>query len=99
MFCNGYARRHGRGRRRALGASRRLIVRLLLIQTLILALTGALIGTTVSVLVLELGSDPLPPPAYLFSVGVLSVAVAVLASVIPAIVASRREPVAELRVP
>lgn len=92
-------RRKDYGRRRALGASRRLIVRLLLIQTLILALTGALIGTTVSVLVLELGSDPLPPPAYLFSVGVLSVAVAVLASVIPAIVASRREPVAELRVP
>ncbi|MCM3658582.1 lipoprotein ABC transporter permease [Agromyces mediolanus] len=92
-------RRKDYGRRRALGASQRLIVSLLLVQTLILALTGAFLGTCVSILVLGLSSDPLPPTTYLFSVGILSVAVAVLASLIPAIVASRREPIAELRVP
>jgi putative ABC transport system permease protein len=92
-------RRKDYGRRRALGASQRLIIVLLLTQTLILSVLGATIGAGASLFVLWLSSDPLPPATYALGVTVLAIAVAILASVVPAVVAARREPIAELRVP
>lgn len=92
-------RRKDFGRRRALGATRGLIIGLLLTQTVLLALVGVVVGAGVAVIVLLAAGDPLPGAGFFASVGVLALATATVAAVIPAIVASRREPIRELRVP
>ncbi|WP_395245563.1 ABC transporter permease [Agromyces sp. MMS24-K17] len=92
-------RRKDFGRRRALGASQRLIVALLVVQTGLVAITGAGVGSTVALGVLAVTGDPLPGYTYVFGLIILSVAVGVLASVLPATAAARREPIRELRVP
>lgn len=92
-------RRKDYGRRRALGASRGLIVGLLLTQTLLLAVTGVLVGVATSYAVMFALRLPPPGAAFTVALGVLTVAVAVLAAWVPAVVASRREPIRELRTP
>ncbi|HUG49503.1 MAG TPA: FtsX-like permease family protein [Terrimesophilobacter sp.] len=92
-------RRKDFGRRRALGASQRLIIALLVTQTAILAASGAVLGTVTAVIVLATAHDPLPGPDYLLGIAVLAVTVGVLASLAPALAAARREPITELRVP
>ena len=92
-------RRKDFGRRRALGASRALIVTLLLWQSALIAVAGSMLGIIASSLVLAASGDPLPDLAFLVAVGVLAIAVAVVAAVIPGITAARREPIRELRVP
>lgn len=92
-------RRKDFGRRRALGATRALIVGLLLTQTLILAASGIAIGTGVAVALLVAAGDPLPGPLFFTAVAVLALATSATAAAIPAVVASRREPIRELRVP
>jgi putative ABC transport system permease protein len=92
-------RRKDFGRRRALGASRSLIVTLLLTQTAVLAMTGIVVGVMVSTLILIFSGDPAPGFAFTVALAVLTLATALIASVIPAIIASRREPIRELRVP
>lgn len=92
-------RRKDFGRRRALGATRGLIVGLILTQTAILALTGTLAGTGIALVVLLTTGDPLPGLAFLAATGILATATATLAALIPALIASRREPIRELRVP
>ncbi|WP_235933830.1 ABC transporter permease [Agromyces humi] len=92
-------RRKDYGRRRALGASQRLIVSMLLIQTAVLAAVGAVAGSTVGAAILLAGGDPMPGLAYVGGVSILAVVVAIIASLVPAVVASRREPISELRVP
>jgi putative ABC transport system permease protein len=92
-------RRKDFGRRRALGASQRLIIALLVTQTAILAASGAVLGTATAVVVLATANDPLPGPDYLLGIAVLAVTVGVLASLAPALAAARREPITELRVP
>jgi putative ABC transport system permease protein len=92
-------RRKDFGRRRALGASQRLIIALLVTQTAILAASGAVLGTATAVVVLVIARDPLPGPGYLLGIAVLAVTVGVLASLAPALAAARREPITELRVP
>ncbi|MFE6967131.1 ABC transporter permease [Agromyces sp. NPDC057679] len=91
-------RRKDYGRRRALGASQNLIIGLLLTQTAFLAALGATLGTGVAAGVLLATGDPLPGAAFMAGVAVLAVLVGVAASLIPAFVASRREPISELRV-
>ncbi len=92
-------RRKDFGRRRALGASRGLIIGLLLAQMALLSLIGSVVGTGAAVLSLILSGDPLPAGAFLVALGVLAIAVGLLAALVPAIAASRRDPLKELRVP
>ncbi|WP_239453519.1 MULTISPECIES: FtsX-like permease family protein [Microbacterium] len=92
-------RRKDFGRRRALGATRALIVLLLFVQTVFLAVIGVLVGTVVSVAVLVTSGDPLPGPGFFGAVSVLALGTSAVASLVPAIIASRREPIRELRVP
>jgi len=92
-------RRKDFGRRRALGATRMLIVALLLSQTAILAALGAAIGITAALIVLAVGADPLPGVGYVAGLATLSIATATLAALTPAVIAARRDPLTELRVP
>lgn len=92
-------RRKDFGRRRALGASRGMIVALLLSQMAILSGAGAVIGTGVAVASLLLSGDPLPGVTFMLALAVLAIAVGTLAALVPAIAASRRDPLKELRVP
>jgi putative ABC transport system permease protein len=92
-------RRKDFGRRRALGATRALIVCLVLTQTLGLAAGGAVLGTAIATLVLSFDGDPLPGIAFTSGICVLAIAVSLVAAVVPATFASRRDPIRELRVP
>ncbi|NYJ19784.1 FtsX-like permease family protein [Glaciibacter psychrotolerans] len=92
-------RRKDFGRRRALGASRGLIIALLLVQMAVLSIVGTAVGTGLAIASLRLTGDPLPGPAFLSALAVLAVAVGLLAALVPAIAASRRDPLKELRVP
>ncbi|MDT0116603.1 FtsX-like permease family protein [Microbacterium sp. PRF11] len=92
-------RRRDFGRRRALGASRAVVVWLILGQTFALSLLGAAIGTALAWILLTVLRDPLPDWSFTVAVSVLLVLAATLSSLLPAVVASRRDPVRELRVP
>jgi len=92
-------RRKDFGRRRALGASRGLVVVLLLTQTGVVAVGGAVLGSAVAVGVLLPSGDPLPGVAYTVAVAVLAVTTALGAALVPATAAARRDPITELRVP
>lgn len=92
-------RRKDFGRRRALGATRGLIVALLLTQTAVLAIAGAALGLVGSTVALMVSGDPLPGAAFTAALGILAVAAATIAALLPALIASRREPIRELRVP
>jgi putative ABC transport system permease protein len=92
-------RRKDFGRRRALGATRTWIVLLLLTQTTVLALLGILIGIAASTLILIATNDPLPGLPFTAALALLSIITALVAALIPAVTASRREPIRELRVP
>ena len=92
-------RRKDFGRRRALGATRGLIIVLVLTQTAGLALNGVIIGSGIATVVLVAGRDPLPGVAFTGAIAVLAMAVSLTAALVPAIIASRRDPITELRVP
>lgn len=92
-------RRKDFGRRRALGATRSLIIGLLLAQTGILAAIGIAVGLAASAAILLASGDPLPGAAFSGALAVLTLVTALVAALIPAIVASRRDPLRELRVP
>lgn len=92
-------RRKDFGRRRALGATRGLIIVLLLTQMLMLGAVGAVVGCATSAVVLLGSGDPQPPFIFYLAVAVLATATGLLAASAPAIAASRRDPLKELRVP
>ncbi len=92
-------RRKDYGRRRALGATRGLIIALVLLQSTVPAIGGAVVGTAVAIMVLWLGGDPPPGAGYSIAVAVLAVVACVVGAIVPAMVASRRDPLKELRVP
>lgn len=92
-------RRKDFGRRRALGASQPFIIALVLTQTGIAAVVGALIGTLGGTVTLTLLGDPQPSPQFTLAVAVLAISASLLGAIPPAVIASRREPLAELRVP
>ncbi len=91
-------RRKDYGRRRALGATRSYIVALLLAQTALLALVGVAIGILAAVALLVFTGAPLPGWRFTAALSVLALVTALLAAAVPALVASRREPIRELRV-
>lgn len=92
-------RRKDFGRRRALGASQGLIVALLLTQMAGLSVTGAVVGSVGAAVGLAVTGDPLPGILFFVAVGVLAVAVGLVAALLPAVAAARRDPLKELRVP
>jgi putative ABC transport system permease protein len=92
-------RRKDFGRRRALGATRGLIVRLLLTQMAALSAVGVIVGCGASAITLQLTGDPLPSFQFFVAIAVLAIAVGVVAALLPAVAASRRDPLRELRVP
>jgi len=92
-------RRKDYGRRRALGATRGLIIALLLTQTALLALIGITFGTTFSLLILAITNAAVPDLAFTAALAVLAFTTSLVAALVPALVASRREPIRELRVP
>ncbi|MEF2976056.1 FtsX-like permease family protein [Subtercola sp. YIM 133946] len=92
-------RRRDFGRRRALGASRSLIVALLLAQVAVLGTAGSAVGCLGAAITLLATGDPLPTVSFIAAVAPLSVLTALAASVAPALIASTREPLRELRVP
>lgn len=92
-------RRKDFGRRRALGASQSLIVSLLLAQTGILAAAGSAVGCLAAAVGLITARDPLPAPSFFIAVSVLAIAIGVVAALVPALAAARRDPLKELRVP
>jgi len=92
-------RRKDFGRRRALGASRGLIIGLLLVQMSALSTAGAVLGTTAAIASLKISGDPLPSLEFFVALNILAISVGCLAALLPAIAASRRDPLKELRVP
>nr|WP_325208923.1 FtsX-like permease family protein [Salinibacterium sp.] len=92
-------RRKDFGRRRALGASRRLVRLLLLTQIATLATFGAALGCAGAAIALTMSQDPLPSVSYFGAIALLSVGVGVVAASVPAWVAARQDPLKELRVP
>ncbi len=92
-------RRKDFGRRRALGATRSLIVGLIAVQTVLIACAASVLGAAVALAVLILGREPLPPADFVAATMILTVAASGLGALPPAIAASRRDPLAELRVP
>lgn len=92
-------RRKDFGRRRALGASRGLIVALVLLQTAWPSLIGVLLGSGGTTLFLVSVGFPAAPPLYTGAVAITSLGIAVTAALLPAWLASRRDPLLELRIP
>ncbi|WP_425955658.1 FtsX-like permease family protein [Xylanimonas sp. McL0601] len=93
------ARRRDFGRRRALGASRSVIVVLVLIHAGLAACAGAVLGTVVGSTVVAVTSRAVPSLAYVIALAALTVLAAMAGSVPPALLAARRDPVRILRVP
>lgn len=91
-------RRRDFGRRRALGASRGFIVALVVAQTAILALIGIAVGFTGALFILLFNRSPLPDGLFFAALAILALATTTAAAIVPAIAASRRDPVTELRV-
>ncbi len=92
-------RRRDYGRRRALGATRGLIITLLIAQTGVLALIGIVIGLIITSALLAITNSPSPGAGFTAALSILALATALIAALIPALIASRREPIRELRVP
>ncbi|WP_219817097.1 FtsX-like permease family protein [Arthrobacter sp. GMC3] len=92
-------RRKEFGRRRALGASRKTVIALVLIEAAIVAAAGALIGEVAAASLLLALDDPMPPTTFMAGIAILAISAGIIASFLPAIFAARREPIVELRVP
>lgn len=92
-------RRKDFGRRRALGASRWMILTLVLCQFTELSVIGSLVGTLIGGGALWLLGDPLPDWSFFLALSILAIITSLLAALIPAMIASRRDPLRELRVP
>lgn len=87
------------GRRRALGASRGLVMSLILSQAALVSLAGIMAGSLGAVAFLASTSSPIPTPGYLAAVALLTLITCLMASILPAIGAAYRDPIKELRVP
>jgi len=93
------AQRRDFGRRRALGASRSLLMSLVLLEGAIPALLGAIAGTTIGIAALALIYDVASDLAFTLSVPALAIIAVIIASVPAALTAAYRDPVAIVRVP
>lgn len=92
-------RRKDFGRRRALGATRRDIIALVVTQTAFTTAAGITLGFAVSTALVLAFGDVLPGLAFTAALGVLVFVSTCAAALAPAVFASRRDPVIELRMP
>lgn len=92
-------RRRDFGRRRALGATRGMIIALLLVQVVLLVLTGQALGIAVTIALNRFRGEPLPGWDFFLATGYLCLLAATAGALIPAVIASRRDPLKELRTP
>lgn len=92
-------RRRDFGRRRALGASRVLVISLIACQVVLASAAGTALGLTGAAIVLRVSDDPLPTPSFFAAVAILALVVGLAAAITPGLVAARRDPARELRVP
>lgn len=99
IFAGVQARRRDFGRRRALGATRTQLVRLVVLQMLLVAIPGAAVGAAVGAVVAERLSGSWPGWRYPLAVAVLAVLSVAAAALPPAVVAAFRDPVRAIRVP
>lgn len=99
VFATTVRRRRDFGRQRALGATRRLVLLLVLLQVGLPATLGGLVGIGVSYVVNSALGRSSAPPVYALSLLVAVVAASLVSALVPAFVASRRDPLAELRIP
>jgi len=99
IFAGVQARRRDFGRRRALGATRTQLMGLVVLQTVLVATPGAVIGATVGAVAAERLAGSWPGWSYPSAVAVLTVLAVAAAAVPPAAVAAYRDPVAAIRVP
>ncbi|WP_230205972.1 ABC transporter permease [Actinomyces urinae] len=87
------------GRRRALGASRRMIIGLVTGQMLLIATVGSISGTAIGVLALAFLKAPYPTIRFSLALIIAMTVLSTLASIVPALWAGNRDPLTELRVP
>ena len=92
-------RRKDLGRRRALGASRLVIIGLTVGQVAVLTLLGASIGAGVASAMMVALGQPVPPWDFQVAVVVALAAASTLLCIVPALWAAQRDPLTELRVP
>lgn len=92
------SRKRDFGRQRAIGATRSAIISLVLIQNAISGAIGSFLGTAVGLIITQLNYQQLPDWRFSVGVFILSLLVAVAGSLIPAFIASRRDPVSILRI-
>jgi putative ABC transport system permease protein len=93
------SRRRDFGRRRALGATRSAIIVLVLVQTAAAALVGVVVGSASGLLAVHQMTGALPVSSFAIGVVVLTLIMATVAGVPPAVLAAYRDPVRILRVP
>ena len=99
MFGAVSARRREFGRRRALGASRSAVVLIVAVHGLVAAALGAAAGTAAGLVAVHRVAGSLPSAGFTIGVALLSVLVAFVACLPPALLAAYRDPVRILRVP
>lgn len=92
-------RRRDYGRRRALGATQRLIIGLTLAQVVVLAAAAGTLGTWGAALGLLLARAPVPPVDFLLAVPLALCVLTAAAALLPAAWAAKRDPLTELRTP
>jgi putative ABC transport system permease protein len=64
-----------------------------------LSLLGAIVGSAAAAIALLAAREPLPSAPYFVALSVLAIFVGLVAALVPAIAASRRDSLTELRVP
>lgn len=99
VFAGTISSRRDFGRRRALGATQPQLVCLVIVSTLLPAISGTLIGTLGGWLYLSSRIGHLADPQFSLSVAILTVLALGAASAGPAAVAATRDPLRVLRVP
>lgn len=92
-------RRKDLGRRRALGATRLMIVALVVGQVAVTAALSAIAGAVVGLTWLDVSGSPAPQASYVVAVVTALLTTAAVAALLPAAIAARRDPLRELRVP
>lgn len=92
-------RRQDFGRRRALGAGRGTIIELVGVQSAVVGLVGAFIGTAAGTLLVYRLTGGYPDLNFTVAIGVLAILATILASIPPALIAAYRDPVRVLRTP
>ena len=92
-------RRQDFGRRRALGATRTMIVTLTIGQVALTVGAGTLLGVALGSGIVVARSSHMPPIEFLCALTIALIATSCLTSLIPAIWAAVRDPLHELRVP